>query len=87
MSLRDQMSIQRKDRKRLRPYKLADGMPKGTVTEVLSIHYEKSALITADILIVAESKGKVTRGWFKYDKIKGHDGTREAVERFRPQWR
>jgi hypothetical protein len=60
---------------------------KGKVTKVRAIHYEENCLNKANLLVEAEYKGEVTIGWFRYEEIQRHDGIRQAVETFRPQWR
>ncbi|KAJ5120821.1 uncharacterized protein N7515_010209 [Penicillium bovifimosum] len=68
------------------PHKPADGVPKGKVEKVLSIHYKENRLDRANLLVEVLSGGKVTTGWFSYENIRNHAGTREAVATFRPQW-
>lgn len=75
-----------KKSERILPYNLTSGKPEGKVIEVLSVDYEKCALSTANLQILAESKGKVTMGWFSYEEIREHHGTRKAVESFNPTW-
>lgn len=87
MNLRgDGMPPYGKNPERILPYNLTSGKPEGKVIEVLSVDYEKCALSTANLQILSESKGIVKMGWFSYEEIREHHGTRKAVEIFKPTW-
>ena len=62
--------------------------PRGKVTKVLCIEYGQypPGLSTAQLLVVVESQGKKTTGWYKYKKIEKLRGMQKALKDFGPMW-
>lgn len=54
------------------------------VLEVLTIMYPEGALNSSQLEVEYELDGRLRRGIFKYEDIKGLDGTQSALEKFGP---
>ncbi|CAG8018592.1 unnamed protein product [Penicillium nalgiovense] len=62
--------------------------PREKVTKVLCIEYGgyPPSLSTAQLLVVVESQGEKTTGWYKYKKIEKLRGMQKALKEFGPMW-
>ncbi|KAJ5249408.1 hypothetical protein N7524_011724 [Penicillium chrysogenum] len=62
--------------------------PRGKVTKVLCIEYGgyPPSLSTAQLLVVVESQGEKTTGWYKYKETEKLRGMQKALKEFGPMW-